>query len=113
MPDSKAVKSVKQSDEKVPGPRSLLPGGMFWEARRRGFLPFLEYLAKDFGDVVHFRVMTQDYYLVSNPEDIREILVGENEAFTKGPALRASKVTLGEGLLTSEGDLHKRQRRLM
>jgi cytochrome P450 len=40
------------------------------------------------------------------------VLVTHAEQFQKSPALRAAKVTLGEGLLTSEGDFHRRQRRL-
>ena len=50
--------------------------------------------------------------LVNDPEAIREVLVTKNDSFTKSPALRNAKVTLGEGLLTSEGDFHRRQRRL-
>src|SRR4051812_7879145 len=51
-------------------------------------------------------------HLLNDPEAIREVLVTKNDSFTKSPALRNAKVTLGEGLLTSEGDFHRRQRRL-
>jgi cytochrome P450 len=105
----KAVKSVKG----ISGPRSLLPAGVFWRIRRRGFLPFLEETVQKYGDVAHWRITGQDYVVVSHPEDIREILVTHAERFTKGPAMRNAKVTLGEGLLTSEGELHRRQRRLV
>ena len=44
---------------------------------------------------------------------MRDVLVTQDEHFIKGPALRRAKDTLGEGLLTSEGDLHRRQRRLV
>src|SRR5439155_2687688 len=47
------------------------------------------------------------------PDDIQDILVRHAGRFIKGPAMRQSKVTLGQGLLTSEGDLHRRQRRLI
>ena len=40
------------------------------------------------------------------------MLVTQADAFIKGPALRRAKDTLGEGLLTSEGNFHRRQRRL-
>jgi cytochrome P450 len=36
----------------------------------------------------------------------------QHDAFIKGRALRLTKVVLGEGLLTSEDPLHRRQRRL-
>ncbi|HEV7299730.1 MAG TPA: cytochrome P450 [Tepidisphaeraceae bacterium] len=51
--------------------------------------------------------------LVSHPDLIREVLVTQAAKFIKGPALRSTKSTLGEGLLTSEGDFHKRQRRII
>ena len=50
--------------------------------------------------------------LLNDPEGIREVLVTKADRFVKGPALRRAKDTLGEGLLTSEGDFHRRQRRL-
>ena len=40
------------------------------------------------------------------------VLVTNDDCFIKGPALRQAKNMLGEGLLTSEGDFHHRQRRL-
>jgi cytochrome P450 len=40
-------------------------------------------------------------------------LVTHNSNFVKGRALQRAKRLLGQGLLTSEGDLHRRQRRLV
>lgn len=93
-----------------PGPVNL-PLASVW--RQRNLLPFLQHVAARYGDVSHFRVGRQHYYLVNDPELVRGVLVTDAANFTKGPALRAAKITLGEGLLTSEGDLHRRQRRLI
>jgi cytochrome P450 len=41
------------------------------------------------------------------------VLVTEHRAFTKGRALHEAKRILGDGLLTSEDELHRRQRRLI
>src|ERR1051325_5539858 len=90
--DSKAVKSVKENLKKAPGPRSVLPLGMFWSIRRQGFGSFLEKLAREYGDVAHFKVGPQNFYLVSHPDEIREILVNESDKFNKGPAMRHAKV---------------------
>jgi cytochrome P450 len=54
-----------------------------------------------------------DYWFFTHPDAIRDVLVTKDEHFIKGPALRRAKDTLGEGLLTSEGNLHRRQRRLV
>src|ERR1700687_3118659 len=74
---------------------------------------FLQSLARDHGDLVHFRLGPQHIYLVSNPEWIKDILVTHQTNFTKSRFLERAKVLLGEGLLTSEGEFHRRQRRLV
>ena len=75
-------------------------------------LDFLTGLARDYGGAAHFRIGPQHMFLFSDPELVREVLVTRNASFMKGLALQRTKVVLGEGLLTSEGELHRRQRRL-
>lgn len=94
-----------------PGPRARYPGQLVF-ALRGDTLSFLSRTARTYGDVAHFRIATLRYYLLSHPDHVRDVLVTHDAKFTKGPALRAAKVTLGEGLLTSEGEFHRRQRRL-
>jgi len=74
---------------------------------------FLQSLAHDQGDLVHFRLGPQHVYLVSKPDWIKDILVTNQSNFTKSRFLERAKVLLGEGLLTSEGEFHRRQRRLV
>lgn len=94
-----------------PGPRSLLPGRFLRELQYRP-LPFLTRLAREYGDAAHFRIGGTHLYFFAHPELVREVLIARNPSFIKGLALQRTKVVLGEGLLTSEGELHKRQRRL-
>lgn len=63
--------------------------------------------------MVYFRVIRQDLYLVSHPDYVREILVANQSNFIKSRALQRAKILLGEGLLTSEGAHHLRQRRFV
>ena len=51
--------------------------------------------------------------LLTNPADIRDVLMVNQKMFVKSRALERAKPLLGEGLLTSEGDRHLRQRRLI
>jgi cytochrome P450 len=44
---------------------------------------------------------------------VREVLVGSNRAFRKGPTMQAAKRMIGDSLLTTEGEEHRRQRRLI
>lgn len=94
-----------------PGPRSWIPGANLRALQYRP-LDFLAGLARDYGDAAHFRIGPQQMFFFSDPELVREVLVTRNASFMKGLALQRTKVVLGEGLLTSEGELHRRQRRL-
>jgi cytochrome P450 len=79
----------------------------------RDIVGFLSQVHRRYGDVAYFRIGRRRIYLLNHPDHIRDVVVTHAENFTKGPALRLAKVTLGEGLLTSEGEFHRRQRRLM
>jgi cytochrome P450 len=79
-------------------------------ARRR--LPFLIESAKQYGDIVFFKVGNERIYLFNHPDLIRDVLVTNQKNFIKSRALVRAKRVLGEGLLTSEGEFHLRQRRL-
>lgn len=80
---------------------------------RRDPLDFLLWLARRYGDAVRFRAGPIDAILLNHPEHAREVLVTGHRAFMKGQGLQEAKRVLGEGLLTSESDVHRRQRRLI
>jgi cytochrome P450 len=82
-------------------------------AFRSNPLSFLIKAAREYGDLVYFKVAKQNMYLVNHPDYVREILVTNQNNFMKSRALQRSKMLLGEGLLTSEGQYHLRQRRLV
>ena len=94
-----------------PGPRARFPGHMMVEFLRRR-LPFMVESAAKYGDIVFFKVGNERIYLFSHPDLIRDVLVTNQKNFVKSRALVRAKRVLGEGLLTSEGEFHLRQRRL-
>jgi cytochrome P450 len=65
------------------------------------------------GDLVHFRIGPQHVFVVLRADLIREVLVKHQRSFKKGPGFEAARIVLGNGLLTSEGDFHLRQRRML
>ncbi|MBP7694199.1 MAG: cytochrome P450 [Anaerolineales bacterium] len=76
-------------------------------------LSYEKHLARTYGDVVHVRWANQHAYLVSHPEDVRRVLVDEADKFDKAPIYRELlSYFLGNGLLTSDGDFWRRQRKL-
>lgn len=94
-----------------PGPRGRAILGYLPEFRRDP-LTFLTGLARNHGDVVYYKMVRQEMVLLNHPDYIRDVLTTHHRNFVKGRALQWSKRLLGEGLLTSEGDFHRRQRRI-
>ena len=93
------------------GPRTWIPGA-YLRAMQQRPLPFLTRIRSEYGDAARFRIGPAWLYLFAHPDEIRDALVVKSSSFEKGLALQRTKIVLGQGLLTSEGDLHKRQRRL-
>lgn len=62
--------------------------------------------------LVHLRVGGRHQYLVLQPEDAKYILQENNRNYGRSPAFQILEIFLGNGLLTSEGDFWRRQRRL-
>ena len=96
----------------LPGPRRRYPGE-FLLAFTRQPLAFLSSLARDHGDVACFTLGPERMALLNHPDLIRDVLVTHHRNFRKGRGLERAKRLLGEGLLTSEGEQHRRQRRLV
>lgn len=77
-------------------------------------LQFLTDCRKKYGNIVRLKIeQERDTFLINDPEDIEFVLKHSNKLFTKGyyrdPILH---VVLGNGLVTSEGDFWKKQRRM-
>jgi cytochrome P450 len=70
--------------------------------------------AASLGDVVEIPMPRYRVFVLNHPDLVWDVLSTANRRFEKSPTLRlgAARV-LGDGLLTSEGDLHRRQRRLI
>jgi cytochrome P450 len=94
----------------VPGPSSWVPGASFLKFRRDP-LAFFTATQRTYGDIARFTFGPQEVFLVSHPDWIEDVLVTSARKFHKGVALQRAKRLLGEGLLTSEGQAHLRQRR--
>jgi cytochrome P450 len=65
------------------------------------------------GDLVRIHFATLPVYVLTSPEVLRDVLVTHGREFDKGRIFDKGKAFLGEGLVTSAGDLHHRQRRLV
>jgi len=76
-------------------------------------LSWLRATADEYGDLVSMRVLGRPWVLVSHPDDIERVLVKDARIMKRDDGMEIVRRVLGQGLLTSEGDLWKRQRKLM
>jgi len=52
-------------------------------------------------------------YVIHHPDDVKRVLVTNHRNYTKGLGLDRVKILLGKGIMTSEGELWRRQRYMM
>ena len=95
-----------------PGPKGKWLGGNLLEFRRDK-LGFLLRIAREYGPMAQFQIAGRKVVLVSEPELIEQVLLTQNRKFAKGFGFKVLRGVLGDGLVTSEGELWLRQRRLM
>ncbi len=95
-----------------PGPKGSLIQGVMPEFTRDS-LAFIT-RCRDYGDVVRMRFLYQRVYFLYHPNDIEEVLSTNAKNFIKARTLRTPffQRLVGNGLLTSEGEDWRRQRRL-
>lgn len=94
------------------GPKGSLLGGNL-TAYRKDPLGFLTDLQKEYGGVAKIRFGPQTMYVIYDPELLKEVLLTKQEHFIKLKAFQEARLFVGDGLATSEGEKHKRNRRLM
>ncbi len=101
----------QRSRQYPPGPKERFPMQFVlrFGADRLGFLQQMA----SYGDIAHMETRGLHFYLINHPELIQDVLVTHHRSFVKSRALQVARRLLGQGLLTSEGELHLRQRRLV
>ncbi len=94
-----------------PGPKgSWIAGNLYQFGAQR--LDFFTDIASEYGDLASFRFGPRRIFLASDPKLIEQVLVTDAKHYIKHFGARAYKPVLGNGLVTSEGDVWLRQRRI-
>ena len=67
------------------------------------------------GDIYRFHSPARkaEMWVINHPDDVKRVLVSNHKNYTKGSGLDRVKILLGHGIMTSEGDLWRRQRYMM
>ena len=95
-----------------PGPRGLPVVGVSFNLLRDP-LELMRSATREYGDVVRIPVILQSRILVNRPDYIQQVLLFQHGKFHKSTLTKeTTERLLGQGLLISEGDFWRRQRRL-
>jgi cytochrome P450 len=94
-----------------PGPKRRPLLGSLPELSRDP-LGLLDDLAFHYGPIAYTTIGPSRLYLINEPELIEEALIGRARDCIKDPGTRELIPLVGHGLLTSEGELWRRQRKL-
>lgn len=73
---------------------------------------FFTYLADTYGRIAHYKIGREHVVFLNDPELVKEVLINQHQNFTKERTQQRMKILVGEGLITSEGKFHQRQRHL-
>ncbi len=72
-------------------------------------------LWQQYGDCyrVHARSRAADTWVINHPDWVKRVLVSNHRNYTKGVGIERVRVLLGNGLMASEGERWRRQRRML
>ena len=111
-PSSDSDKRRNNNQSYPPGPSSIVPSKVLRQFMKDPVKVLMK-IAYTYGDISHFKFGRQHVYLINNPQYIENILIRDYKNFIKSRGLQVSRRLLGEGLVTSEGEYHDKQRRII
>lgn len=98
-------------------PVTLLSAPSFFNAVNRNFFDYIERSFGEYGDLFRLDMFGKPTYFVHHPDHLHELLVTRADDFIKNrdytDPQRGLARFFGNGLLTSNGDFWKRQRKLV
>lgn len=95
-----------------PGPTGIENKRFIFDSARDFMKPMCE-MALKYGDVTATHSRGRNMVIVSGHEAAKHVLITNQDNYTKGMEYELLRIILGEGLLTSEGQVWRRQRRLV
>ncbi len=110
MPTPSSIDSKTLQPTTIPGPEGYPLVGVIPKIGR-DILGFFLHLQEEYGDVVSLDFGSRHMVLITHPDDIKYVLQDNNRNYAKG--YDQAKPVLGNGLVSSEGEFWRRQRRLI
>ena len=115
-PETLAAKQLRcdSTQQEPPGPNPLpIVGSIFRLNPKQNILFNFIDLWREFGDLCHVKLGPLHLYIVVKPEHVHHVLVRNPDNYIKGNGYNGFRLLVGQGLVTSDGDLWRQQRRLI
>jgi cytochrome P450 len=77
------------------------------------WITFFEELTREYGDIVYFELPGLSLCMINHPRYVESLLVTNHNSIVKSKNYRALSRMLGNGLIVSDGEFWRRQRRLV
>jgi cytochrome P450 len=77
------------------------------------YLSFIKKLSQKYGDIVAFNAGQEEIFLVNDLGFIEHILITNPDNYLRGTGFSRLRMILGDGLLSTDGAIHKRHRTMM
>lgn len=102
------------SAKPLPGPKNLFGLKNIRNISTEGFLKFLSENWQEYGDIFQVQVGPKKLVMVIHPDYVRHVTMTNSDNYLKLESYDGvRKYVVGDGIITSEGELWRRQRRLM
>lgn len=98
----------------LPGPKSFFGLKNLRNMSQEGMLKFVSECWQEYGDIFEVQVGPKKLVMVIHPDHVRHVTITNAQNYEKLESYDGvRKYVIGDGLVTSTGELWKRQRRLM
>jgi cytochrome P450 len=95
-----------------PGPPAHSAPGLLWKLARDR-LGLMRSAAATYGDAARIAIGPKVLYFFNHPDHAKHVLADNPTNYHKGVGLAQARRALGDGLLTSEGELWRKQRKVI
>jgi len=105
---------VNTAPRVLPGPKSLFGLKNLRDLSQDGMLKFVSENRETYGDIFQVQIGPKKLVFVTHPDHVRHVTIGNAQNYEKLESYDGvRKYVIGDGIVTSTGELWKRQRRLM
>lgn len=97
----------------APGPSTFWKMFKMLIKRQMNPMKFYEDTFKEYGDIAYLRLGKNGFLMLNDADAIEQVLQKDAHLYTKSAAYERFRLIFGNGLLVSNGEVWKKQRRLM